>query len=94
MAQNLFSIKDQSELNGAIHRTEDNCTGDCEWCSKFHKTVAIIAGADMTLESNVVPVGSKGHFLVWCNACSDGVNDTFWEACHWASQHSLKRHSH
>lgn len=94
MAQNLFSITEQTELNTVVHRPQDICSGKCEWCSKFHRAVSSIGHTEIDLTKNVKTVGVDGHFQVWCNSCSDGENTNFWDACDWADRHAAKRHSH
>lgn len=94
MAQNLFSITDQTELNAVVHRPQDICSGKCEWCSKFHRAVTSIGSTDITLTENAKPVGVDGRFQAWCNDCSDGENTNFWDACDWADRHAAKRHNH
>lgn len=100
MAQNLFSIKDQSELNSIIHRSKTACDGgkDCDWCSKFHRTSELVEtvtakGSTITLTKNEKVVGTKGRYLAWCESCSDGEHASFWDACDWAKHHIAKRHT-
>lgn len=100
MAQNIFSVKDQTELNSIIHISEDSCTGvGCEWCSKFYKAsgpvkTAAENGANITVSQNEKPVEVKGWYFVWCDSCSDGENTNFWDACDWAERHANSRHKH
>lgn len=100
MAQNIFSVKDQSELNSLIHLSEDSCTSvGCEWCSKFYKASAPVKtasenGATITVTQNEKAVGVKGWYFAWCESCSDGEHSDFWDACDWAERHATKRHSH
>jgi hypothetical protein len=99
MTQNLFTIENQTELNSLIHRPQDNCAGDCDWCAKFHKAMKLTKAAAtennivITLTVNAEKVGSNGHFNVWCEECSDGENNTFWECCDWAENHTKRRHN-
>lgn len=99
MTQNLFAIENQTELNAIIHRPKDNCVGDCEWCKKFHKamklteTLATENNIVITLTVNEKVIVPKGHFNVWCETCSDGENNTFWESADWAERHAKRRHS-
>lgn len=94
MTQNIFAVESQAELNTVIHRPEDNCTGDCDWCSKFHKAVkaVTITNANITLTLNEEVIVPKGHYNVWCDKCSDGENNTFYECCDWAERHAKGRH--
>lgn len=97
MAQNVFTVEKQQELNSLIHRPQDDCAGDCEWCKKFHKAVKAVKVAEekgftLTLTENDPVVVSNGHYNVWCNECSDGENNTFWESCDWAERHAKGRH--
>jgi hypothetical protein len=98
MTQNLFAIENQTELNATIHRPQDICSGNCEWCSKFHKamklvkTVAAENNVVITLTANKETKVINGHYNVWCEECSDGENNTFWESCDWAERHAKRRH--
>lgn len=95
MTQNLFVIKTQNELSSTIHDS-DKCPGNCDSCIKFHKAVtamASLAEGTIVLTENKAPIGGpKGYFQSWCNDCSDGVNNTFYEACDWADSHAKRRH--
>lgn len=93
MTQNLFTIKSQAELNAVIHRPEDNCTGDCEWCFKFHKASKTLPENNIiSLTMNAEVIVPKGFYNVWCEKCSDGENNTFYECCDWAERHAKGRH--
>lgn len=94
MSQNIFAIANQEELSSLIHRPNDNCPGDCEWCSKFHKAVKAVAATSVTitLTMNTEVIVPKGHYNVWCDTCSDGENNTFYESCDWAERHAKRRH--
>lgn len=97
MSQNVFAVKDQAELNSLIHRPNADCAGDCDWCSKFHRAsrpVNDVAknGVVITLTANEEVIAANGYFRVWCEECSDGENDTFWECADWAERHAKRRH--
>lgn len=98
MTQNLFAIENQAELNSLIHRSKDDCAGDCEWCSKFHKaaklakTLSTANNVTLTLTVNEETIVINGHYNVWCEECSDGENNTFWESADWAERHAKHRH--
>jgi hypothetical protein len=97
MTQNLFTVEKQEELNAVIHRPKDNCTGDCEWCAKFHKANKLIKALTeksihISLTANEEVIVPKGYYNVWCAECSDGENNTFYECCDWAERHAKGRH--
>lgn len=100
MTQNMFAVETQAELNSLIHRPQDDCPGDCDWCRKFHRA-AKVANAfttenelSISLTENEKPIAvTNGYYQVWCNVCSDGENSTFWECCDWAENHAKGRHN-
>lgn len=98
MTQNVFAIETQAALNSLIHRPEDICTGDCEWCAKFHKAATAVNAVKennviITLAVNKDVVVPKGYYNVWCEKCCDGENNTFYETCDWAERHATSRHT-
>lgn len=98
MVQNIFTLANTPAINVIIHGDEADCVGHCDFCSKFNRAAAKVSTVEaknlhITLTHNEEIVGAYGRFHTWCEECSDGVNDTFWESCDWVEEHVTRKHS-
>lgn len=97
MKQNIFTVTSQDELLEVLPHYS-YCDGSCDWCRGFYK--ASMVAATLATELNVVltftvnePVMViNGYYQIWCEACQDGLNDSFDECTDWTRSHAARRH--